>query len=235
MYSSSRSSVGVDGVLGRRRCAIVDAEPVRPDPRDRDLVCRAAQLEVDGPADRVLHLRPAAARGLEQAGALDRLLVLVGLDAGRDQGDAGVPVRDQPALAADPVDPAGVGAAVDDLGLVEQVEDEALVRRAALDDDGGLAHGAAQPGQRLVAVAAEAMILAIIESKSAGIESPSPTPVSTRTPGPAGRSSRAIRPGDGREVAVGVLGVEPGLDGVARPRPGARPRAGRPRRRGSAA
>ena len=59
------------------------------------------------------------------------------------------------ALGADPVDPAGVGAAVDDLGLVEQVEDEALVGGAALDDDGGLAHRAAQPGQRLVAVAAD--------------------------------------------------------------------------------
>ena len=59
-----------------------------------------------------------------------------------------------------------------------------------------------------------AMIFAIIESKSAGMVSPSLTPVSTRMPGPAGSTSRAIRPGDGREVAVGVLGVEPGLDGV---------------------
>ena len=57
--------------------------------------------------------------------------------------------------AADPVDPAGVGpavpAAVDDLGLGEQVEHEALVRGAALDHDGGLEHRPAQPGQRLLA------------------------------------------------------------------------------------
>jgi len=39
----------------------------------------------------------------------------------------------QSTLAADPVDPPGVGAAVDDLGLVEQIEQEALVGRAALD------------------------------------------------------------------------------------------------------
>ena len=68
-----------------------------------------------------------------------------------------------------------------------------------------------------------AMIFAIIESKSAGMVSPSLTPVSTRMPGPAGSASRAMRPGDGREVAVGVLGVEPGLDGVAAPRPAGSP------------
>ncbi len=119
-----------------------------------DLVCRAAQLEVDGAADRVLHLRATAAGRLEQAGALDGLGVLVGLDAGGDERDAGVAVRDEAALGADAVDPAGVGGAVDDLGLVEQVEDEALVRRAAVDDDGRLGHGAAQAGEGLVAVAA---------------------------------------------------------------------------------
>ena len=48
-----------------------------------------------------------------------------------------------------------------------------------------------------------AMILAIIESKSAGMVSPSPTPVSTRMPGPAGSSSSAIRPGDGAKSRSG--------------------------------
>ena len=47
------------------------------------------------------------------------------------------------------------------------------------------------------------MIFAIIESKSAGMVSPSLTPVSTRMPGPAGRSSRAIRPGDGAKSRSG--------------------------------
>ena len=47
------------------------------------------------------------------------------------------------------------------------------------------------------------MILAIIESKSAGMLSPSLTPVSTRMPGPAGRSSKAIRPGDGAKSRSG--------------------------------
>ena len=59
-----------------------------------------------------------------------------------------------------------------------------------------------------------AMILAIIESKSAGIESPSATPVSTRIPGPGRQLEVGDAPGRGREVAVGVLRVEPGLDRV---------------------
>ncbi|SKZ40429.1 Uncharacterised protein [Mycobacteroides abscessus subsp. abscessus] len=47
------------------------------------------------------------------------------------------------------------------------------------------------------------MILAIIESKSAGIVSPSLTPVSTRMPGPAGSSSREMRPGAGAKSRSG--------------------------------
>src|SRR4051794_34275393 len=60
-------------------------------------------------------------------------------------------VADQAPLGAYPVDPAGVCGRRDDLGLGQQVEDEALVGRATLDDDGGLADRAPQPGQRLVA------------------------------------------------------------------------------------
>mgnify|MGYP002652231409 CR=1 FL=1 len=61
-------------------------------------------------------------RGGQQAGELGALLVLVGVDGGGGQRDRGVPVGDQAALAADPVDPPGVGAAVDDLGRGEQVD-----------------------------------------------------------------------------------------------------------------
>ena len=79
---------------------------MRADLEHRDLVRRAAQLEVDRPADLVLHLGAAAAGALEQPGDLDLLLVLVGLDARRDHGDAGVLVHDEASLGADPVDPA---------------------------------------------------------------------------------------------------------------------------------
>jgi hypothetical protein len=57
--------------------------------------------------------------------------------------------------------------------------------------------------------------------------SPSLTPVSTRMPGPGGQVQPGDAAGRGGEVAVGVLGVEPGLDRVpalgraARPQPAA--------------
>ena len=47
------------------------------------------------------------------------------------------------------------------------------------------------------------MTFAIVESNSAGMTSPSATPVSTRTPGPVGRRSRAIRPGAGTKPRAG--------------------------------
>src|SRR5665648_798937 len=52
-----------------------------------------------------------------------------------------------------------------------------------------------------VRVAPVTMIFAIIESKVPETVSPSTTPLSTRTPGPAGKRSRVIRPGDGRNPA----------------------------------
>ena len=145
--------LGLDGVLAGGG-GDGDAEPVRRHARHGQRVGRAAQRELDLAPRGVLQLGAAAARRLEQASAGDRLVGLVGLDPGRHQGDPGVTVAAEPALAADPVDPAGVGAAVDHLGGVEQLEDEALVGGAALDDDGGLLHGAAQAGESLVPVAA---------------------------------------------------------------------------------
>ncbi len=59
-----------------------------------------------------------------------------------------------------------------------------------------------------------AMTLAIIESNSAGITSPSPTPVSIRRPGPVGRRSSSMRPGAGAKSSAGILGVQPRLDRV---------------------
>src|SRR5438046_1605223 len=62
------------------------------------------------------------------------------------------------------------------------------------------------------------MILAIIESKSAGISSPSLTPVSTRMPGPAGRPSSAIRPGAGAKSRSGASAVSRASPDAQRPR-----------------
>ncbi len=143
--------VGVDHLQVPVR-ADADAVPVRTRPRHRHLVGHPAQLEPDGPADLVLHLRAPAVSGLEQPQPLDLLLVPVRLDRGCDQCHAGVLVRDQAALPAYAVDPARVRSAVPHLRLVEQVEQEALVGGAAVDDHGGLVDRAAQARQRLLPV-----------------------------------------------------------------------------------
>ena len=153
------SGIRVDPVQRRVDGALVrggghgDPEAVRGHAGDGQRVGGASQGELDLAARGVLQLRAAAARRLEQPGPGDGLVGLVGLDPGRHQGHAGVAVAAEPALGTDPVDPAGVGGAVDDLGGVEQLEHEALVGRAALDHDGRLLHGAAQTGEGLVAVA----------------------------------------------------------------------------------
>jgi hypothetical protein len=162
----------------------------------------------------VLRLGTAAARGGEQPLPADLFLVLVGLDRGGGERDAGVPVGGEAALAADPVDPAGVGGRVDHLGRVQQVEHEALVGGAALDDHHRLGHRAAQPAEGLGPVLAVGDDLGDHRVEVGGDR------VALADPGvdADARAGGQRQPGDaaggGREVAVGVLGVEPRLDGV---------------------
>src|SRR5260370_28848766 len=93
-------------------------------------------------------------RGGQQQLSGDLLLALVRLDRGGSKRDRRVPMRSETAVTPDPVYPAGVGASVDHLGLVEQVEQETLVGGAALDDHCGLSQGAAQPPKGFISVAA---------------------------------------------------------------------------------
>lgn len=145
---------------------------------------------------------------------LDALLLLVGIDGGGGQRDGRVSVRYEPARTADAVDPAGVCAGVDHFGLVQQVEHEALVRCAALDDHPGLRHCPAQPAQRFLAVTAVGDDLGDhrVEVGGNGVALADAGVDADARPG------RQVQPRDaargGREVAVGVFGVEPGLDGV---------------------
>ncbi len=125
----------------------------------------------------------------------------------------------QAALLADPVDPTGVGpagrgAAVGDLGLVQQFQDEALVGGAALDDDAGLGHGAPQPGQGLVPVAAVGDDLGDHRVEVRGDRVALADAGVDAYPRPGRQDQAGDAAGRGREVSVRVLGVQPCLDGV---------------------
>ncbi len=174
-----------------------------------------AQLEVDRHALGVLGLRTSTAGGLQQVRDLTLLGLLVGLDRGRDQGHRPVTVGDQATLGAHPVDPAGVGGAVDDLGAVEQFQHEALVGGAAVDDHGGLGHRPSQAAQGFVAGASGGDDLGDHRVEVGGDRVTLGDAGVDPDAGPDGQ----IQPGDqargGGEVAVGVLGVEPGLDGMS--------------------
>ena len=83
---------------------------MRPDLGHLDAVGAAAQLEVERAAELVPRLGPAAVGGQEEAGALDALGLVVGVDARGDERDAGLAVADEAAASALAVDPAGVRA-----------------------------------------------------------------------------------------------------------------------------
>ncbi len=216
---------GDDGVGGL--AVDDDAVPAGRRRERDDGVDDAAQLQLQCGAGLVLRLRTPAVGGGEQPLGLDRGVLLVRLDGRDDQRDAGVLVGDEAALGAHAVDPARVGplhrrraargleARPDHLGLLQQLQHEALVRGAAVDHDGGLAHGAAQAAEGLVAGAAVGDDLGDhrVEVGGDGVAL-----------GDAGvdadaRARREVEAGDaagGRgEVAIRVLGVQPGLDGVA--------------------
>jgi hypothetical protein len=146
-----------------------------------------------------------AARG--GRGRRTRALVGGGLVAERDRGlhERGVGVADRLNLARglQAVEPAGVDLALAQLVAAEQLEQEALVGGPLLDVDHRVGDGRRRRAIACSRVSPWAMILAIIESNSAGTVSPSATPESTRMPGPAGRRSSEMRPGDGEKPRPG--------------------------------
>ena len=197
-------------------------EPLRAQPRDPHPVAGAAELQVQPAAGIVLGLGPAAVRRGQQALPADLLLVLVRLDRRRRQRDPGVLVRRQAALAPRPVDPPGVRAAAHHVRLVEQPQQEALVRGAALDDHAGLGQRPAQPPQRGLPVAAVGDDLGDHRVEVGRDRVAFADPGVDPDAGARGQHQPGDPAGRRGEVAVRVLGVEPRLDrvpGLARPGP----------------
>ena len=192
----------------------LDGKALRPGLRDAHAVAGAAQLEVEWPTRVVLYLGAAAARGRQQPLNADLFLVFVGLDRGGGECDGGVLVRGEAPFAADPVDPAGVGRSVDDLGRLQQVEHEALVGGAAFDDHGGLGHRAAQPPEGLLPVTSVSDDLRDHRVEVGGDRVALADPGVDPDARPGGQREPCDAPGRGREVTVRVLGVQPRLDRV---------------------
>ena len=139
----------------------------------------------------------------------------VRVDRGGDQRDVGRRRRTGRRSSAGAVEPAGVGRGGDDLVTVEEIEKEGLVGGAPVDDDGGLPQRGAQPRQCFVSVAAPRDDLGDhrvivgrddVALRDAGVDPDTGAERELQQPHGARR---------GRKVIVGVLGVEPGLDGVA--------------------
>ena len=135
------------------------------------------------------------------------------LDGGGEQGHVGAPRRGV-AVGHHRVEPGGVELAVQHLGPVEQVEQERLVRGAAVDHRGGLAQRAGQPRAGLVAVAAPRDDLGDhgVELRRDGVARRHAGVDAHARPG--GQGQVLDEAGRGGEALLGVLGGEPGLDRV---------------------
>ena len=120
---------------------------------DRAAVRVPAMAQLDHARRRAVGLRPAAAGERVETRAVGRRLGLADLDRRLQNRHVGVAHRDDVALQLHPVQPGRVHVTGAQFGPVEQLEQEALVRGPALDDDDGLRDSAAQPSERLVAVA----------------------------------------------------------------------------------
>ena len=187
--------------------------PHRAAPGDRELVGLTAHPDVDLVPGLVPDLgAPALGRG-EQPVLLAPLVCLVGLEGSGQQGHVD-PQRRRVTLGHHRVQPGRVDLAADELGPVEQVEQERLAGRAALDERAGLPDRAGKPGPGLGAVLAPRDHLGDHRVELRRDD------VARRHPGVdpdagAGRQGQVLdQAGGGREVALGVLGGEPGLDGV---------------------
>lgn len=189
--------------------------PARPGLADPELVGVPLIAELDRTADHMAGPWPTTPRRGQERGALACLLGVVTRDRRGDQGDVGHRGRARGRSGAGAVQPAGVGRAVDQLGAVEQIEQEGLGRGAAVEHHGGLAEGGAEPSERLAAISSPSDDLGDhrvvigrdhVTLRDAGVHP------QTGTERELQQRHRARR---GCEPVVGVLGVESGLDRMA--------------------
>ena len=189
----------------------------------------AAVAELDRPADLGRGSWATAASRREEAGLIDGALGLVGVDRGDEQGEVGVALDGDLACGGDAVDEGVVDPRFAHLGPGEHVEQEPLVRAAPVDHDRRLVEGPPEPEPAPRHGTVPARQHLGDEHRVAGREDVAlgdggVDPDARAGPEPqAGHDTRR-----GCEPALRVLGVEPGLQGMATRRSAARRRGGRP-------
>ena len=171
--------------------------------------------QLDPPADRELGLRAATAGPAQERGSVEVGEQVAGVEHRGDEADIGVSARAVLVRAREPVEPGGVDVAGQDLLATEQVQEERLVRGPAPHDHGHLREGAVQTSDGLGAVTAMGDDLCdhrvVLGRDDVALGHAGVDPDAR----PEREGQRLDRSGRGGEVLLGVLGIEPGLDGVA--------------------
>ena len=115
-------------------------------------------------------------------------------------------------IDAKSIDESNVYKSLFDVVSYEQSPQKCEITGAAFDDNPSLLKCATSRAMATFRSRPQAMILAINGSKSADMTSPSMKPVSTRRPGPDGRTNRTSRPGAGG-IVMGIFGAYSCFDG----------------------
>ena len=189
--ASHGDSVELDAI-GRRR-STTDPQSVR--------VVAAAQL--DGPRKLPLAPRVDPRSGRVETRLVNSAVVLVRLDRGLNERDPRLRSSvTGPAETA--VHPLSVVFAAPELRTAQDVEQEALVRRATLHHDLALLDRAYARANASLRSRPHAQIVASSARIPAGGRRAAPRPTSTRTPGPVGIRNRRMRPFDGAKSRRGL-------------------------------
>ena len=208
--------VRAEAVDGDRDRVSVDADAVAAGSvlGHRQAVGLAAVAEVHRARHAGARLWPPAARIGVESRPVGGRFGLAQHDCRLQQRDVGVPCGHRLAAHVQAVQPGRVDVAAAQLGALEQGEQEALVRRAAVDDDHRLGERAVQPGERLVAIPSPGDDLGDrrvelgrddVALGHAGVDAEAR---------PGGQPEQRERSGCADEAALGVLGVDARLDRV---------------------
>ena len=171
--------------------------------------------QLDLATHRVVGLRPAAVGPAEERRPVHRTEQFTCIEHRGDEGHVGEAGRQVLVGCGEPVEPRRVDLPGPNLRAVEEVEEEGLVRRATAHHDAHLRQRPVQAGESFVAIAAVGDDLGDhrvvlrgdhVTLGDAGVDPNSwPDGQGQRLDGARRRGERPLR----------ILGVEPGLDGVA--------------------